>query len=188
MTKQSIREQARYHRAHMQVDAEDYERIIDVFFEHITIKNDDIIAGYWPMEKAREFDVRFLMDEITKRGHQCALPCVNKDSRVLSFKPWKPDDELVKGAYDVFEPQGDELVHPTIFLCPLLAFDRHGYRMGQGGGYYDATLAHYRAQGKILAIGVGYGEQAVLFNLPYEPHDEPMDCILTPQKLIDFRK
>lgn len=183
--KQTIREQARYHRDHMHVDPADYERIVDVFFNHFSPEPSKIIAGYWPV--GREFDVRFLMDELHQRSFQCALPCVEKGDKVLTFKPWTPDSSMVKGAFDVFEPDNDKRVEPDIFLCPLLAFDRQGYRMGQGGGYYDATLGHYRNQKDILAIGVGYGEQAVLFNLPVEDHDQRMDVILTPQSILDFR-
>jgi len=184
--KHTIREQARYHRDHLQVDQADYERVIDIFFKNVTPQSGQIIAGYWPV--GREFDVRFLMDELIQRGFQCALPCVIKNTKILAFKAWTPDCLMLKGAFDVFEPDSDELVEPDIFLCPLLAFDRQGYRMGQGGGYYDATLEHSRAQKDILAIGVGYGEQAVLFNLPNEAHDQKMDIILTPQKILDFRK
>lgn len=185
MNKQTIRDQARYHRDHMHVDQGDFERVINVFFEHFTPQPNQVIAGYWPV--GREFDPRFLMDELHQRGLQCALPCVEKDNKVLTFKPWTPDCPMTKGAYDVHEPKSDETVEPDIFLCPLLAFDRQGYRMGQGGGYYDATLEAYRAKKNVLAIGVGYGEQAVLFNLPVEDHDQRMDAILTPQSILDFR-
>lgn len=187
MNKHSIREQARYHRNHMNVDSGDFERIIDVFFKNFTTKQNDIFAGYW--STGREFDVSFLMDEIVGRGYQCSLPCVEKSSKILKFKPWQPDDKLKKGEFNIFEPQGDIFIEPNIFLCPLLAFDRNGYRIGQGGGYYDATIAYYRTQSdNVTTIGVGYGEQAVLFNLPVEEHDQKMDIILTPQKAIDFRK
>ena len=42
------------------------------------------------------------------------------------------------------EPVGEQALEPDIFIVPMLSFDRRGYRLGQGGGYYDATLSAYR--------------------------------------------
>ena len=64
---------------------------------------------------------------------------------------------------------------------PLLAFDRRGHRLGYGEGYYDATLADLRARKKVIAVGLAYAQQAILFNLPAEDHDQPLDWIITPQ-------
>lgn len=186
MNKETIREQARFHRDHMVIDQMDFERVITVFLQAFKTQKEQVIGLYWPYKK--EFDTRFLIDELSKQGFKCALPCIENESRILTFKLWKPDDPLKKGAYNVMEPVEGERVEPTIFICPLLAFDRHGYRMGQGGGYYDATLGYYRAQKDIVAIGIGYAQQAVLFNLPIEEHDQKMDYILTPEGMIDHRK
>ena len=91
------------------------------------------------------------------------------------------------GAYGICEPQGTDLLEPDLFLVPLLAFDRKGYRLGQGGGYYDATIKAYRDKKEIQAIGIGYGMQAVVFNLPIEEHDQKMDLVITPEQVFDFR-
>ena len=186
LNKETIREQARFHRDRLAVDQMDFERVINAFMSGFKPQKEDVIALYWPSGK--EFNTRFLIDELVKQEFQCALPCVEKGSRIFSFKTWKPDDPLEKGAYGIYEPVEGEAVEPNVFICPLLAFDRYGYRMGQGGGYYDATIAHYRAQKDITAIGVGYGQQAVLFNLPIEEHDQKMDYVLTPEGMIDHRK
>ena len=85
------------------------------------------------------------------------------------------------------EPQSNEAVEPDILIVPMLAFDRKGIRLGQGGGYYDATLETLRNKKTIQAIGVAYASQAVLFTLPAEAHDQKMDYILTPQGITDYR-
>jgi len=79
-----------------------------------------------------------------------------------------------------------EYITPEILIVPLLAFDRKGNRLGYGGGYYDATLEHLRKDGNVIAAGFAYSQQAVLFNLPSEAHDQKLDWVITPQKIYDF--
>ena len=68
-----------------------------------------------------------------------------------------------------------ETVDPGLILCPLLAFDDQGGRLGQGGGYYDRTFA---ARPEITRIGLAYAGQAVE-PLPMERHDMALDGVLT---------
>jgi 5-formyltetrahydrofolate cyclo-ligase len=73
-------------------------------------------------------------------------------------------------------------VMPRLLLVPLLAYDDQGYRLGTGGGYYDRTLA---ALAGARAIGIAYGGQR-MESLPHEPHDYPLDAVLTEQGLKEF--
>lgn len=69
-------------------------------------------------------------------------------------------------------------VRPDLILAPLLAFDRRGGRLGQGGGYYDRCIAGLRASGTVFVIGLAYaGQEAPL--IPVEAHDQRLDAILT---------
>ena len=76
-------------------------------------------------------------------------------------------------------PSGAPLVEPEIVLVPLLGVDRYGTRLGQGGGYYDRTLAALRARRPVLAVGVAWDVQ-VVDTLPADPWDEPLDALATP--------
>ena len=60
-----------------------------------------------------------------------------------------------------------------------LAFDRHGNRLGYGGGYFDRTLRDLRRQKTILAVGLGLDELEV-DAVPHLDYDERLDWILTP--------
>lgn len=183
--KANSREHARDHRDRLERDETDFETIIDIFFEYFKPTKDQIIAAYWPVDK--EFDCRFLLDELVKQSFQCALPCVEKDSRVLTFRSWNHETEMKKEEFGIQEPQNSDVLIPHIVIAPLLAFDQKGYRLGQGGGYYDATLEALRKENDITYIGVGYAEQAVLFKLPAEGHDIPLDYVLTPKGVTDFK-
>ena len=182
--KQQCREQARLHRDRLDVSEADFERVIDVFFAEINPDKDKIIALYWPVKK--EFNTRFLLDELATQGYECALPVAGKESRVMKFLTWTHDTKMTQGIWNVPEPEAGEEVQPNIVLAPLLAFDQKGYRLGYGGGHYDATMEALRAQKQVQYIGIGYAEQAVLLKLPREEHDIPLDSMLTPQGLIEF--
>jgi 5-formyltetrahydrofolate cyclo-ligase len=179
--KHILRENARKHIAMTDVLSEDIDAATDHFFNALPLSPSNIIAGYWP--KGREFDATGILERALEKGYECALPCVEDNSKILTFKKWNKETALKKGAFGILEPDTQDIVTPDIILVPLLAFDLKGYRLGQGGGYYDATLSHARNAGDVTAIGVGYAAQAVLFKLPREDHDQKMDYILTPKEL-----
>jgi 5-formyltetrahydrofolate cyclo-ligase len=70
-----------------------------------------------------------------------------------------------------------------VILAPLLAFDRRGYRLGYGGGFYDRTLAILRSRGRVLAVGMAYAGQEVAA-VPHGPNDERLDWIVTEAEAI----
>ena len=74
----------------------------------------------------------------------------------------------------------DEL---DLVLLPLLAVDKTGVRLGQGGGYYDATLANCHK--RPLLCGVGYSWQ-LIDNLPHESWDIKLDYFVSETGLIKF--
>lgn len=184
MIKDELREQAMLHREKIRPEDEDIENAATLFTQTVPFQG-KIVAAYWPF--GDEFDVRYIIDDILKAGGKIALPIASKTSREMQFAPWDGAGDLVKGDWGIFIPKTDERVAPDILLVPFLAFDRRGYRLGRGGGHYDATIATLRGRKEILAVGVGYAAQAVLFNLPVEAHDEKLDMVITPQGVHDFR-
>ena len=87
---------------------------------------------------------------------------------------------LERGAFDVPVPLTDKpALDPDIVLVPLLAFDRSGYRLGYGAGFYDRTLAGLRARRAVIAVGLAFGEQEV-DALPHDARDERLDWVVTP--------
>ncbi|MCB1652318.1 MAG: 5-formyltetrahydrofolate cyclo-ligase [Alphaproteobacteria bacterium] len=184
--KRQLRENARLHRDRIDVAKEGTEEATSLFFDALRPQSEQVIAAYWP--KGKEFDPTNILETAFKKGHICALPRVCEKTRILEFIKWSPDEPLKKGAFGIMEPQGSEAISPDIIIVPLLAFDRRGYRLGQGGGYYDATLEALRAQKQVQAVGIGYASQAVLFPLPIEEHDQKLDWILTPHAITDHRE
>jgi 5-formyltetrahydrofolate cyclo-ligase len=75
-------------------------------------------------------------------------------------------------------PETSPEVLPDVLLVPMLAFDRRGYRLGYGGGFYDRTLVKLRALKPVLAVGVAYAAQEVAEVLR-APYDQPLDYVMT---------
>ena len=78
-------------------------------------------------------------------------------------------------------------VTPSLVICPLLAFDKAGGRLGRGGGHYDRTIAALRAAGPVFMLGLAYAGQEV-DALVMEPHDQRLDAILTENGYTELRK
>jgi 5-formyltetrahydrofolate cyclo-ligase len=120
-----------------------------------------------------------LFDKLVADGWTTALPVVIAKNTPLVFRKWAPGDALVLGRWNIkVPPEAVPEVLPDVLLVPLLAFDRRGFRLGYGGGFYDRTLEKLRASKKVTAIGIAYAGQEV-DAVPYEEFDQRLDWIMT---------
>lgn len=142
-----------------------------------------VIAGFWPLRF--EIDPRPTMLRLAARGHALALPRMQGRGRPLALHSWSPDDPLIRGRFDVMEPEPSRpLVVPDVVLAPLLAFDRQGGRLGYGAGFYDRTLRALRGSNPaVLVIGLAFSRQEVA-EVPSADYDERLDAVATEQGLI----
>lgn len=110
-------------------------------------------------------------------GRRVAVPLCLADG-VMEAHEIRSLDELSPGAYGIPEPpRASPVLAAEIFdlvVVPAVAFDRAGYRLGRGGGYYDRYLENLRG----VRVGLCY-EQFLLPSVPREAHDVRMDRILT---------
>jgi 5-formyltetrahydrofolate cyclo-ligase len=139
------------------------------------------VAGYWPV--GGEIDGRPLLAALAKAGRIVALPRMESRKAPARFIAWRGAEALTKDAYGVPSPPADgaELA-PRLILAPLLAFDRTGARLGQGGGHYDRIISLHRAHG-VIAAGLAYAEQEMA-SVPTAPHDAHLDWVITPKEAI----
>ncbi len=139
-------------------------------------------SGFWPM--GDELDLRPLLARLHFAGHAVGLPVVVKRGTPLLFRRWQPSDVLVSGGYGTSVPGEDKpVVTPEVLFVPLLAFDRQGYRLGYGGGFYDRTLQALRGAGPRLAVGVAFAAQEVEA-VPRDHYDQKLDWIVTEAEAI----
>ena len=145
-----------------------------------------IIGSYWPVKS--EADACPLLTYYYEQGHVCALPVVQAANKPLLFREWRPGNLLVSGIYNILTPdETAPLVTPTVLFVPVLGFDKNGHRLGHGEGYYDRTLEVLRAQHPLMAIGIAYDCQEVDI-IPHQNHDQLMNYIITPTRVIEIKK
>ena len=130
-----------------------------------------------------EIDTSLLLKETLAAGKTLVLPrCA--EGHALDLCVVTSMDELVPGMYGILEPKADcALVTPAdidFAVVPCLSFDRRGRRLGQGGGYYDRFLAHYRG-GTVLLCR----EKLIREEIPLEPRDMPVPWVLTERGLYE---
>lgn len=133
------------------------------------------LAGYMPIRT--EIDPLPAMAEAAAYG-PVGVPVIAGEGQPLDFSRWTPDGPLREGPFGAMVPEVDDFMTPQILIVPLVAFDRHGGRLGYGGGFYDRTLERLRAAGPVLAIGFAWAAQDA-GALPQEPTDQPLDMVVT---------
>jgi 5-formyltetrahydrofolate cyclo-ligase len=137
----------------------------------------DIISAFHSFDT--EISTFELFDKLVADGWIAALPVVIAKNTPLVFRQWAPGDALVLGRWNIkVPPEEAPEVLPDVLLVPLLAFDRKGFRLGYGGGFYDRTLEKLRLLKKVTAIGIAYAGQEV-DAVPYEEFDQRLDWIMT---------
>ncbi|HEX4182416.1 MAG TPA: 5-formyltetrahydrofolate cyclo-ligase [Caulobacteraceae bacterium] len=145
-----------------------------------------VVAGY--RAQGREIDPGPLMRRLAAAGATLALPAAVDRDGLLGFRAYAEGDPLAPDAFGIAAPlAGAEALRPDLVIAPLLAFDRTGARIGQGGGHYDRTLAALRAEGSVFVLGLAYAGQEVA-ELPTEPHDQRLNAILTERAYIEVKK
>ncbi|ULB08606.1 5-formyltetrahydrofolate cyclo-ligase [Cereibacter azotoformans] len=132
-----------------------------------------VLSGYMAIRS--EIDPLAAM--IAHDGPVC-VPVIVGPGQPLRFREWSPGCPMIEGPFGARVPQEGAWLDPQVLIVPLLAFDRRGYRLGYGGGFYDRTLERLRALHPVTAVGFAFSAQE-LPEVPIEPTDQPLDAILT---------
>ena len=132
-----------------------------------------------------EVSPRILADQMREAGWTLALPAVeDAEAGRMVFRQWDPDQPLTHDAIGLRAPPATQpVLEPDLVMTPLLAFQRDGTRLGQGGGYYDRAIEALRSRKRVVVLGLAYSGQQVE-TLPREPHDQRLDAILTEKEYM----
>ena len=152
------------------------------FFEGVTLTSGQMVAAYWPIRD--ELDVKPVLTRLMDDGQPVCLPVVVGDGLPLELRLWQPGAALYPSGFGTLAP--DELapiVEPDMILMPLLGFDKHGTRLGYGGGYYDRTLTRLTKKPKLVGFAFALQE---FDHIPRDSHDVPLDAVVTENGVTRF--
>ncbi len=121
-----------------------------------------------------EVDTIKFINKMPELGKTVAVPrCEGKNMRFIRINSL---DSLVKGAYNIPEPTGDDEVTDfigSVCITPALSFNENGYRLGYGGGFYDRFSEIYNG----ISIGICYED--FIGEIPLEEYDKPVKILIT---------
>ncbi len=147
------------------------------------VRGAQVVAVYAPL--GTEVDSLEIARRVEARAGRVVFPRAVPGERRLVFARCNLED-LVRGPLGAHEPPGHApavaLDEVDCVIMPGVAFSEDGVRLGRGGGYYDATL---RAMPRAARVGVAFDVQIVP-TLPREPHDAPLDAVVTERRTLLF--
>ena len=153
------------------------ERVQEHIVKSREFQSAKIVGAYFATGSEVKTDL--LIGEAKRLGKVVALPRTEGD--MINFYEMSSTDELVAGRFGIMEPPPE---HPArridLLIIPGIAFDKQGYRLGYGKGYYDRYLSEKKSQ---FAIGLAYNFQ-LLESLPHDEHDAKMDAIATEDGIL----
>ena len=142
---------------------------------------------FLPIAEKNEPDT-FLFIDWLKNNHpeiKIIVPKADFETALMSNYVYSEREDLQKNLYNILEPQTGELHSGEVemVIIPLLTFDRKGYRVGYGKGFYDRFLEGLRT----LKVGISFFEPGDDIEDVNE-HDIRLDLCITPHIVYDFRK
>ncbi len=131
------------------------------------------------ISKDIEVNTQKIIDRCLKDGKQVAAPVCNKETKTMKFYFINSAKDLEKGTFGILEPIVSKCEEVTDFsdsicIVPGFSFDRFGYRLGYGHGYYDRFLGEFNG----TTIGLCYSN-CISHQLPRGRFDKPVDILIT---------
>jgi len=189
MTKKELRKIYKEKRYELSVhNIEKFNDLILVHFQKSNLPFLNCIHTYLPSLQQVEPDtfriIRYL--EFKNPSLKVGIPKINIHSLSMEHYYFDQDVELIKNSFGIDEPKEGHKISETeidMILIPLLAFDRKGYRVGYGKGYYDRFLSKCRRD--VIKFGLSFFEPVDEID-DISSFDIPLSFCATPHQLYSF--
>ena len=165
-----------------------------IFFKlsrHAMFKSSQHIGLY--LNAFGEINTQKIILESLRRGKSVYLPMICNMNQHLVWVKINQQQYLNRrfahhrlGMQQAMQSRGQRVSKLDLLIMPLLACDRHGTRMGMGGGFYDKTLS--RAPKHPYRLGLAHDFQLLDQRLYRQSWDQPLDALLTPQHFLRFKR
>ena len=134
--------------------------------------------------KAGEVDTHGLIASLLARETAVVVPIIERETRTLRLSYLRDPTVLRESTFSVPEPLGAEIpadpADVRLVVVPMIAFDRRGFRLGYGAGYYDRFLSRHP---HLKKIGIAFS-CLELAEVPSDENDVTMDLIVTEKGVI----
>lgn len=188
MKKKELRKNMREKLAKMELkEKEAFEkRVHDLLFASDLWKNAQTIGV--TISKENEWDTRAIIEQGWKEGKVICVPKTFPETKGMAFYTITDFSQAEKGFFDLIEPLPDKTEEVAkeaveLLIVPGLVYNRYGYRIGVGGGYYDRFLDGFHHP----TVSLVHSRQ-LLEDIPLKPHDIPVDYLLTEDGLKESKK
>ena len=163
-------------------------QVAEIFFKTFDLNPVRFLHCFIPLEKNREIDTWLIFQKIWRDFPSIATVTSQVDFKTVTLLnvAFSAETKLVFNHWGILEPSGGVAVETEkidVVLTPLLAYDRRGFRVGYGKGYYDKFLSNCRAD--TLKIGVSYFPPIEEIS-DVHAFDVPLDFCLTPEEVFAF--
>jgi 5-formyltetrahydrofolate cyclo-ligase len=138
-----------------------------------------VVMAFWTF--GSELPTMPVIEALLAGGHEVALPRIVDGD--LQARTWRPGEPMTPTRFGALEPEAGRIVpadQVDAVLTPAVAFDRSGYRVGYGGGFYDRFFPTTDA----VRIGTGFSVQVVPERLPAGGFDLPVHVVVTEDQVI----
>jgi 5-formyltetrahydrofolate cyclo-ligase len=165
------------------------QQLCENFFSSIDLSLIRVLHTFLPIEKTKEPNTWLIIERLKKDypNIRVSVPRINNQTSIIDNFYYDGPDQLEKNTWGIPEPK-QGIPTPTekidAVLVPLLAFDKHGNRVGYGRGFYDKFLATCRQDCK--KIGLSFFP-AIEGKLPAERYDIPVDFAITPELALQTK-
>ena len=161
------------------------QELFEKLFEKINFNDLNIISSFNSINT--EINTIELNEYIIKNNKILCFPVITNKNDHLVFRKFTNYNDMTEGFMKINEPsKRNPTLFPQLLFVPCLAYDKDGYRLGYGGGYYDKTFAYLKKNNrKFISAGYAFDDQVVL-NVPKDKFDIKLDYVITEKDIYSF--